>query len=297
MKEMKGHARNKSNIDKNFLKSSEGHKEYSGKKVTNEDNKDNKDNKSPHNTHNTHNTHNRQISTPGLIKFTKPNEADFEDEDENTGKKTTANDINEIINKYDKPNLLSIPNGNLNKQKIFEREKAREENLEVHGESINSKNKYIVPVLNIKSAVNSSERNQHESIFLDPVTERECSFINNISINNSNFIYDGDNRENDVVLCISNLDIDLGKKHEEGGMHILQSEEKYIITAKSKHETQDNIIDISMTDSQNNDKRKLIKTNSGREKKSKYIIIILVVVILLTLSFLTAIIFHTINKS
>jgi hypothetical protein len=286
MKEMKeiklGHARKKSNIDKNFLKSSEGLKEFKdqGKKVTIEDGKS---------------TNNRQVSTPGLIKFTKPDEEDFEDEI--TRKKTTANDINEIINKYDKPNLISMPSFNLTKQKIFEREKAREEILEVHGESINSKNKYTVPVLNIKSAVNSSDRNQHENIFLDPVTERECSFINNISINHSNFIYDGENKDNDVVLCISNLDIDLGKKHEEGGMHILQSEEKFITSAKSKHDTQDNINDISIIDSQNCDKKKLIKNSSQRGKKSKYIIVILVVVILLTISFLTAVIFHTINKS
>jgi hypothetical protein len=48
---------------------------------------------------------------------------------------------------------------------------------------------------------------QQDQIF-DPITERDCSFIDNISIDNSNFIGDDLDKDKEVVLCISNLEID-----------------------------------------------------------------------------------------
>lgn len=45
-----------------------------------------------------------------------------------------------------------------------------------------------------------------EENFFDPVTERECSFIQNVSVDHSTFVAD-DNKNVDIIMCISDLDI------------------------------------------------------------------------------------------
>jgi hypothetical protein len=277
MHELKlNHARKKSNLDKNFLKSDSS---PIAKKVIIES-----ENKALGNI--------RQVSNPGLIKISKTEEEDYEDEI--TRKKTTANDINEIVNRYEEPNMIYKASMDLSRKPLgFEREKVKEENLEMHGETINSKNKCRVPVLNLKNL--SSERINQDNLF-DPVTERECSFINNISINNSNFIYDGDNKDNDVVLCISNLDIDVHRRNnDDGGLNVLQSEEKFITTAKSKFETQNSLNDSTLTDSHNNDRQKLI-AHTKKKRHSKYVIFLLIIVILAAVSFLAMFVIESLIK-
>lgn len=64
---------------------------------------------------------------------------------------------------------------------------------------------YKLDLNNLKLNVDTEDKTKNS--FIDPVTQRECSFIQSSELNNSNFLDDHYNKENEVVICISNLDM------------------------------------------------------------------------------------------
>ena len=154
-------------------------------------------------------------------------------------------------------NKVNINEGN---QLEREKEKGNELQIEAIDDVFNSKNKNKIPILNLKCK--STQIIQHEQLF-DPVTERDCSFINNISVDNSNFVGDLGNKDNDVVLCISSLEVDVDPYKNDKkfpAMNILQSEEKFI-----KRDFLD-----EMSNTNNNEKNKLIGTSKRNTFEVKY---------------------------
>jgi hypothetical protein len=194
---------------------------------------------------------------------------EFHSED---SKQREENDIKNILDKYDDSSFVN-PNNNLNinlglnkggnKGSIdIDRKSMTSINKRKHKQSEIDINNFNNPSTDINSK-NVSEL-QEETLF-DPVTERECSFIENISVDNSNFIADVE-KENDVVLCISNLEIEnstLGKKFQSkdnldklNNNEVMQSEEKFI---SEKNKQNKNLISNNTTNTFNfTRKRKLI---------------------------------------
>ncbi len=209
----------------------------------------------------------------------KPTDPSYLDE-----KPNQENDIKEIITKYEEKNKSESEikiNSNLETPFNFEREGP---NPAINSPRLNieceiDKNKEVCPVINFNKHCESLNFEEH---ILDPTTERECSFINNISVNHSNFFED-DNKNQEVVLCVSNLDIeaDLGKKiylnTNLNNNQILQSEEKLI------HKKELEILSKELSDMSKTDKNNLINSETKREgskRSSKRIYCILLVCIL-----------------
>ncbi len=70
-----------------------------------------------------------------------------------------------------------------------------------------SKN-YKLDLNNLKLNLDVFDKTKNS--FIDPKTNRECSFIQNSDINNSNFKEEYNNKQdNEVIICISNLDMKL----------------------------------------------------------------------------------------
>lgn len=180
-------------------------------------------------------------------------------------------EIDKIIQKYDDASFVKPPSnkngfGLLSNVNSFKRESDKQGSTAVPVEieqGLNSKNKTKVPALNL-NVKNNIEENQgeiNEEFIFDPVTERECSFINNISVDNSNFMGD-ENKENDVVLCISNLDIDInGKKYSHGHQITVLNSESQLINKSEKLDDQEKK-DLSSINGKQNDKKKLIDSSA-----------------------------------
>jgi len=64
-----------------------------------------------------------------------------------------------------------------------------------------------------KLKLNLDKEDKAKNSFINPMTQRECSFIQSSELNNSNFLDDGHNKENEVVICISNLDMKIDDSH------------------------------------------------------------------------------------
>lgn len=154
------------------------------------------------------------------------------------------------------------------------------------------KNKEACPIINFN---NQGESLNFEEHILDPTTERECSFINNISVNHSNFFED-DNKNQEVVLCVSNLDIepDLGKKvylnTNLNNNQILQSEEKLI------HKKELEILSKELSDMSKTDKKNLI-SNENKKQGLKWIYwnLFICIVFVAVLSILLVVLFFIIK--
>lgn len=175
-----------------------------------------------------YNSHN----IPVLSKYVKTDNELFKSE--RKAKDDLEIEMNGLIGKYETPG--NIPN-NLELSINFELEDDKK-----------FRNSLLNLNFGMAQHINSTKRNDEE--IFDPATERDCSFIQNISIDNSCFVADADNKDNDVVLCISNLEID--RKEEN-----LQSEEKFF------NVTENNLGQFSKKNKEN------INLLSGKERKTK----------------------------
>ncbi len=235
-------------------------------------------------------------TSPSLIKLIKTADPSYLDE-----KPTRESDIKEIVTKYEEKNQCDLEKQVPNhvdtpfscKREGVDIDMDAPMNFEL--EMINSKNKEQCPVINFNK--NCDSLNFEEHIF-DPVTERECSFINNISVNHSDFLEEEENKNPDVVLCISNLDIDtgFGKKiyfnTNLNTNNVLQSEEK--LMNKKELESLNN----ELKDEKKNEKSNLINNEKkGGSSLFRYFKkLILCISFLLFLSIISGIIYFIIKN-
>jgi hypothetical protein len=221
-------------------------------------------------------------TNPTLLKLAKTTTEDNFPEDT---KVTHENEIKEIVEKYDDLSYIQVTTndgGLFNIQRDFDADGDAKSKIPEIAE-IDSKNKIKIPVLNLRNINSKSSRENQEENLFDPATERDCSFINNISVDNSNFVDDLDNKENEVVLCISSLDIENSISTKKLPIsNILQSEEKTL---------HDEISDFNKSKENVNEKRKLIDEIVNNQKNKvcnrKALIIFLLIFLLVLSGFIT----------
>jgi hypothetical protein len=260
-------------------------------------------------------TRSNLISTnPSLIKLVKT-ETDYLGTERRNQNNKIEGELNDLIGKYERaekapekekntPNCCANNDLNLNFQRDGD---TADPSSNEKKENSKSKSPIKIPLLNLNMISNnntagtSSKTDDQEQIF-DPVTERECSFIQNISIDHSTFVGDADNKENDVVLCISNLDLDNTTGDKKG--IILQSEEKLFSGGgKKKYSEYDIKNDMSDINPNKKDKKILEKKNLLNKENvvaktffRKYKIPLFVIVIVLTCVLVFSILYYKIFR-
>lgn len=228
------------------------------------------------------------MTTPSLMKYKAENDFLEEDFYPKVSNKKETKEILEIMDKYDEGNVESLNKFKENEIKI---EYNKHDLIRDKEKSIDN-----VEYLSVKGDINSpairpnTNRIGQESIMLDSETDRNCSFLKHISVNNSHF-NDALENKDEVVLCISNLDIETtlsGKKNLFDG-NVLQSEEKFI-DKKTLHTHKFSMDEITINTARNNENRNLIASEENvSQNKAKYIaigIVILLIIIGLLIYFI-----------
>jgi len=120
----------------------------------------------------------------------------------NTKNKVPINNNNNSNNRANY-SILTIKNKIPIQNSYLQTEKTHlnEDSVSNYDESKN----YKLDLDNLK--LNLDIEDQANNSLIDPVGQMECSFIQNSEINSSNFVEDDHNKENEVVVCISNLDM------------------------------------------------------------------------------------------
>jgi hypothetical protein len=136
---------------------------------------------------------------------------------------------------------------------------------------------------NEHKGVTSQTFQQHEEIIIHSMTERECSFIEEISVADSTVIAE-ENKEEGVIVNISNLEISHSMFQKNKKSSILQSETKLL--NKNDYETSGKPISDSDFFTQHNISKndsKLKKKPFSRKKKILCFIIFLFTFVILSI--------------